>query len=230
MAFGVHTNCSFLPSTGPKWIFFFDILTIRNNEISYAKHVLDLLCVFTTCYVVRLPKAALFLPSPTAAVPCARTVRTATSCPWSLRRALRLLATERRAARLAPSGPGHQTTFAHPTACPTGSPLGLQQPRAPGLPISKAHLNHLRRLVHGVPSTCAERYARASIRYASDGRGRSPDSRPNCGGAAAAGSSGCTRGSACPPSYLTGGRCRPASAACRSKLWQCCSSRKFGLH
>ena len=51
MAFGARTNClsNFPPSTGQKWknfIFFFDILTIHNDETSYVKHVLDPLCVF----------------------------------------------------------------------------------------------------------------------------------------------------------------------------------------
>ena len=111
------------------------------------------LCVFFRCCVVRLPEAALLLLSPTSAVPCARTVRTATSCTRSPRRALRLLAAaERRVAGPAPSGPGRQTAFAHPTACPCGSSLGLRQPRAPGRPVSGcrwAHLHPLRRPLHG---------------------------------------------------------------------------------
>ena len=132
---------------------FFDILTIQNDQISYAKHVLAPLHMFFRCCVVRLPEAALFLLSPTSAVPCARTVRTATSCSRSPRRALRLLAAaERRVAGPAPSGPGRQTAFAHPTACPCGSSLGLRQPRAPGRPISGcrwAHPHPLRRPLHG---------------------------------------------------------------------------------
>ena len=67
-------------------------------------------CVFFRCCVLRLPEAALFLLSPTSAVPCARTLRTATSCSRSPRRALRLVAAaERGVAGPAPSGPGHQT-------------------------------------------------------------------------------------------------------------------------
>ena len=132
---------------------FFDIVTTYNDEICYVKHVLALFYVFFRCCVVRLPEAALFLLSPTSAVPCARTVRTATSCSRSPRRALRLLAAaERRVAGPAPSGPGRQTAFAHPTACPCGSSLGLRQPRAPGRPISGcrwAHPHPLRRPLHG---------------------------------------------------------------------------------
>ena len=53
-AFGVRTNCwsSFPPSTGQKWKFFqfFYVQTIYNDEVSYVKHVLDLLCVFFTLF------------------------------------------------------------------------------------------------------------------------------------------------------------------------------------
>ena len=48
MVFGVHTNCSFPPSTGQKWKFFnfFYFLTFHNDEISYVTHVFDPLCLF----------------------------------------------------------------------------------------------------------------------------------------------------------------------------------------
>ena len=55
MAFGVCTNClsSFPPSIGQKWKIlqtFFDIVTTYNDEICYAGHVLDPLCVFFTLF------------------------------------------------------------------------------------------------------------------------------------------------------------------------------------
>ena len=51
MAFGVRTSClsSFAPSTSQKRkLFFSDILTIHNYEISCGKRVLDIFCVFFT--------------------------------------------------------------------------------------------------------------------------------------------------------------------------------------
>ena len=123
----------------------FDTLTIQNDQMPYVKHVLALapLYVFFRCYVVRLPEAATFLLSPTSTVPYACTVRTATSCSRCPRRALRLLAAaERRVAGPAPSGPGQQTAFTHPTACLCDSLLGLRQPRATGRPISGCRWAH----------------------------------------------------------------------------------------
>ena len=53
MAFGVRTDClsSFPPSKAQKWKnfnFFFDILTIHNDKISYVKRVLDPVYMFFT--------------------------------------------------------------------------------------------------------------------------------------------------------------------------------------
>ena len=122
---------------------------------------------------MRLPEAALFF-SPTPVVTCACTMRTMTSCSRSPRRALHLLAAaERRVAGPAPSGPGHQTAFAHPPACPCGSGSGFGNPVLRGDQFLGA-VRHIffsfGALFTGVPCTRAERCARAAIRCASDER------------------------------------------------------------
>ena len=55
MAFGVCKNClsSFPPSTGQQWKIlqiFFDIVTTRNDEICYVKHVLAPVYMFFTLF------------------------------------------------------------------------------------------------------------------------------------------------------------------------------------
>ena len=165
--------------------YFFDTVIIYNDHPKYVKHILGFIYVFFRCCVVRLPEATLFLLSPTSAVPYAPTVRTATSCSRSPRCALRLLAdAECRVAGPAPSGPGRQTAFAHPIACPCGSPLVLRGDQFLGA-VGHIFIS-FGALFTGVPPTCAARCARAAIRCASDERRRSAHCCPDCGGAAAA--------------------------------------------
>ena len=163
--------------------------------------------------MVRLPEAPLFLLTPTYAVPCARTVRTAMSCSRSPRRALRLLAAaERRLGAPRAFGTRASDSLRSPDRLPLWQPASV--PRGDQFLGALGHIFiSFGALFTGVPSTSAERCAHAAIRCASDDRGRTAHGRPDCGGAAATRISSCTWGSACPLSFphrrvMPASRCR----------------------